>query len=185
MEVTLAENYTLKRQWAESMQWEEKGEAGETGNSREVLGTSEGLLGAEKTWSECQWVSLQTKCFWKAGMMSARCKTLTAFLSAVRESPCLPDTWRLVFKWPNLRRMFALRHPVQTLHEMSETVLRNNRIIQSMHHMKPTIMICLCCLIKKGKKNVQKPLNPMWKKSDAFKLQLICSILAKSLKQGK
>lgn len=49
MEVILAENYTLKRQWAESMQWEEKDEAGETGYSREVLGTSEGLLGAEKT----------------------------------------------------------------------------------------------------------------------------------------
>lgn len=179
MEVILAENYTLKRQW------EEKGEAGETRNSREVLGTSEGLLGAEKTWSECQWVSLKTKCFWKAGMMSAHCNTLIAFLSAVHESPCLPDTWRFVFKWPNLRRMFALRHPVQTLHEMSETVLQNNKIIQSKHHMKPAVVICLCCLIKKGKKNVPKLLKPTWKKSDAFKLQLICSILAKSLKQGK
>lgn len=31
---------------------------------RQVLGNSKSFWGAEKTWIECQWVSLKTKCFW-------------------------------------------------------------------------------------------------------------------------
>lgn len=50
MELILTQDYTLKRQLAESMQWELTGEAGETGNTgRQVLGNSKSLWGAEKT----------------------------------------------------------------------------------------------------------------------------------------